>query len=70
MTTKKEYLGEDICNGCEEIRKYLDEKGRCILCKETHKGKEIKESLGNYQRKFSKEVFSKTGSIEENKYLR
>jgi len=68
---KQEKVDGYICNSCKEIRKYLDENGTCLLCKKGHSGgKEIKESRGNYKKKYTREVFSTTGKVDEKKYLR
>jgi RNase P subunit RPR2 len=70
MTKKQEDLTESTCNACGEIRRYLDEKGICLLCKRPPSGKEIRQDNEYYENKRVINTFSKTGDPDENAYLR
>ena len=59
---------EDECNGCGKFSRFLDKNGVCIRCNKSYGGKVVKETIGTYKKTI--EVKSKTGNIEENRWMK
>jgi len=56
-----------ICKNCNQSREYLED-GICFICKRIeNQTKEVKNTI--LSDNHGKEVFSKTGKLDENKYL-